>query len=53
LMKRKRLSLEKEKSIHRSIYQYTKVNSLSYTKVNQYSTGLFVSYSAHGKTQLY
>jgi len=29
-MKRKRLSLEKEKSIHRSIYRYTKVNSLSY-----------------------
>ena len=29
-MKRKRLSLEKEESIHRSIYRYTKVNSLSY-----------------------
>ncbi len=29
-MKRKRLSLEKEKSIPRSIYRYTKVNSLSY-----------------------
>ncbi len=29
-MKRKRLSLKKEKSIHRSIYRYTKVNSLSY-----------------------
>ncbi len=29
-MKRKRLSLEKEKSIHRSIYRNTKVNSLSY-----------------------
>ena len=30
VMKRKRLSLKKEKSIHRSIYRYTKVNSLSY-----------------------
>jgi hypothetical protein len=30
-MKRRRLSLEKEKSIPRSIYRYTKVNSLSYT----------------------
>jgi len=29
-MTRKRLSLEKEESIHRSIYRYTKVNSLSY-----------------------
>jgi hypothetical protein len=29
-MKRKRLSLEKEESLHRSIYRYTKVNSLSY-----------------------
>ena len=29
-MKRKRLSLEKEKSIHRSIYRYTNVNSLLY-----------------------
>ena len=29
-MKRQRLSLEKEKSIHRSIFRYMKVNSLSY-----------------------
>jgi len=37
LMKHKRLSLEKEESIHRSIYRYTKVNSLSYTKDNDFS----------------
>jgi hypothetical protein len=35
-MERKRLSLEKEKSIHRSIYRYTKVNSLSYRSVNAF-----------------
>jgi hypothetical protein len=34
-MKRKRLSLEKEKSIHRSIYRYTKVNSLSYIFIQE------------------
>jgi hypothetical protein len=37
-MKRKRLSLKKEKSIHRSIYRYTKVNSLSYIYIHKLLT---------------
>jgi hypothetical protein len=29
------------------------INTFASPKINQYSTGLFVSYSTHGKTQLY